>query len=196
MHGSRGRDFGDTGTQRTPEEIDMLSMTGLFDVDGHEVIKRLKVSDETIQREIHVAIANFVLESGEVSTLHASDIAKIMTAEESMTRIQGQIEAGQEVDRASVSKVVSAARESMSAVRLSVAPLHKVLNDRITELLSGNEKQLKKWNSYYRNLCTEHRFNPNMPEKGGGEEQTEEGRPEGGGRPSGGPGGGGGGRMM
>ncbi len=199
-HGSRGRDMGgDMGGQTQAPEIDILSMTGLFDIDSREIIKKVKVGDSAAQREIHRAVAAYVLEMGEVMVVHTSSIALIEQAEEVLNKAQEMMQNGQEMDQSYMSNLMSKAREAMSAVRMAMAPIHKSMTARIEEVLKGNEKQMKKWTSYYNTLCNERRYNPNMPDKApmeaGSGEQRGGGGMGGGGGMSGGRGGMGGGGM-
>ncbi len=187
-----GAPGGGSAATSAAKEIDILAMTGLFEIDSQKAVSKMKITDKELQREVHKAIADYILEYGDVMSINSGDIDTINSVQD---MVKQATNSGQTIDQNTMRDLMSQMRQSMVVVIQAMRPAHDKLNARMNELLADNSKALKKWTSYYRQVCSDNSYNPNRsPNAQGGQSggQGGQGGPGGGqGGSQGGPGGGG-----
>lgn len=186
-----GAPGGGSAASSAAKEVDVLAMTGLFEIDSQKAVSKMKITDKELQREVHKAVADYILEYGDVMSINSSDIDTINSVQD---MVKQATNSGQAIDQNTMRELMSQMRQSMMVVIQAMRPAHDKLSARMNELLADNSKALKKWTSYYKQLCNDNSYNPNRsPNAQGGQggEGGQGGGPGGQGGGQGGPGGGG-----
>lgn len=165
--GGMGGQGGPQGGMR-PEmmgEIDLVESTGFFLLDGDDVIKSCKIKSTESQAKANSMIARYHIEYDKINFEFALQIDSLknmpeldMSAGLSEEQMQG----------------MRRYRQIAQELREKTGHMHKELVEGMKEIL--NEKELKRWETYYSGICQEKFYRGGRGGQGGpGGERGERG---------------------
>ncbi len=177
MSGGQGGPGCQQGMQQQSRslDIDFIGSTGYFEIDGEKAIKKMKIKKADKIEAVNTVLAEFTLSSQELIDSNRSDIDNLEFAKENLEGVEG--------DMTAMRELMKSVSESSRVIRPIMIQKHKELNEKMAAILS--EKELARWEKFYKSECSDHSFNPDAQERSGGRPERGDGeRPEGGeGRP-------------
>lgn len=146
---------------------DLLAQAGYFELDGEEIIKKIKVKDNDMKTAVRKVVIAYTEGYENTTVKCAKEIATVQAAQKKVAESQG--------DRNAMRTLMQGTSESTTAIRTEMVALHKKLSEvDMPEIL--DEKTLEKWTKYYSALCQSKGFRLNQQQRRGrGEGQEGEG---------------------
>lgn len=125
----------------SPPEFNAIEKARLVTYDTEKVIKKLKVTDESIAEEIINHLQNYNIEINNILSTHSNTLADLESEFDRNVKI-----AIQNRDRSQMSAVKGKIKQIIPPIRDEVYEHEKVLNEALENILT--EKQNKKWLKY------------------------------------------------
>ncbi len=160
MGGGRpgGMEGGEGGMQQQRQKRDPIESMGLFLFDNEELLRECKIKDDKVKGDVVKVMAEYVKTYDSITVEFSSQIdsLKKMRAQGPPQR-GGQAQQG-EGQEANAEGSARPNRESMRSLMLTMRTIrertiamHKSLNESMAATLS--EKEKKRWDSYYADVC-------------------------------------------
>lgn len=184
--GMRG-DMQGEGGQQQRQKRDPIESMGLFLFDNDELIRECKVKEESVKASVAKVMAEYVKSYNSITVEFGSQIdsLKKMSAQGPPQRAAQGGDTGTEGSARPSREGMRSLMLTMRSIREKSLAMHKSLNESMAATLS--EKEKKRWDSYYADICYGKSFSTEerAPRGGGGGEGGDGamGRPE---RPMGG----------
>ncbi len=147
--------------QQRLEPQDLVASTGLFMIDYDPVIKKCKIKEEEQQTKVYAHIATYTEEYSNIMFEYRPQIDSLSNFQLTMT---------EGVAVAEMQEQMKAQMLIIQKIKAKTTPMHKKLVDGLTTVLS--EKEKKRWDSYYKEICEENFFmirSREAPQDGSGE---------------------------
>lgn len=173
--GGSGGGMGGPRMMMNEGSMDPVAMTGYFELDAKQTIKKIKVKDDAEKREVERLIGDYTAASRVVYDKHAEEFVALEEVSELIASSQ-MVEMSDD-DRTKMRSMM----QGSVAIKSEMLAIHKSLKEGMENLLADNEKSLDRWQIYYQDICDSNNFSEREPR------QREEGNERGGMR---GPGGG------
>lgn len=130
-----------SGGGMTPPDFNPEKAAGIFEYDVDEVIKKIKISNNSTQQSASKALNIYNNKMFDLSNEHASTFKRLEDEFDQNVQI-----AMQRRDRSQMNGVKTKIQQIIPPIRMEVTSEEKILNETMAKLLT--EKQNKKWLSY------------------------------------------------
>ena len=134
----------------TPDKI--IQTTGLFVIDNEELLDKCKIKDKKTIAKINEILETYGTEFKDIQFKHKTKLDDILN-----TPLP---EAGKEVTDEMKQKYRSMG-QNIEVIKGDAAAMHKRL-DKAMKIALDN-KSRKRWESYYKRICKNVHFDPNIP---------------------------------
>lgn len=145
--GGPGGQQGGPGMQMQQNvDIDLLESSGMFLLDRDDITDNCKIKDEDVKTKINSLLAVYVTEYDNITLEFGAQIDSL----NAVTEASKASESGPSGD------MIKAIIPAMQKIRKRTTPMHTAFNEGMVEILS--EKEAKRWDAYYKKLCSEKFF--------------------------------------
>lgn len=125
----------------TPPDFDAIEKARLVTYDIDKVIKKLKITEDSISNEVSNHLVTYNREINNLLLLHAPTLKDLEKEFDRNVKI-----AIQNRDRSQMNGVKNKIKQTIPPIRYEVSKHEKVLNEAFKSILT--EKQFKKWLKY------------------------------------------------
>ncbi len=129
------------GGGMSPPKLNAIEKARIITYDTEKVIKKLKITEDSITKEISKHIQTYNIEMNNLLFLHSKTLADLEKEFDRNVKI-----AMQNRDRSQMSGVKNKIKQIIPPIKYEVYEHEKVLNGALASIL--NEKQNKKWLKY------------------------------------------------
>ena len=129
------------GGRMSPPEFNAIEKARIITYDTEEVIKKLKINEDSISKEVSMHLATYNIEMDNLLLLHSQTLKDLEKEFDSNVKI-----AMQNRDRSQMSEVKNKIKQIIPPIRYEVSEHENSLNEALKNILT--EKQYKKWLKY------------------------------------------------
>lgn len=129
------------GGKMSPPEFNAIEKARIITYDTEEVIKKLKITDDSISKEVSMLLATYNSKMDNLLLLHSRTLKDLEKEFDSNVKI-----AMQNRDRSQMSEVKNKIKQIIPPIRYEVSEHENSLNEALKNILT--EKQYKKWLKY------------------------------------------------
>ena len=134
--------FGNTlFAQMSPPDFNAIEVAGLTKYDSDKVLKKLKITDDSIKSKVIQKINSYNIEIDSLLLLHAGTLENLEKEFDINVKI-----AFQNRDPGQMDGVKAKIKQIIPPIRFEMYEFEKVLNEGIAQILT--EKENKKWIKY------------------------------------------------
>lgn len=158
MGGGMGGQMGG-GPSENSAPMDFVCASGLFVIDAEPLFKKVKIKDDAKKAEVNKLIEEYQKEYYDITFEYSSQIDTLNSfkpGERSEDMMSS--EPAQRPDMRSLGSIMQMFKERTK-------PMHENLKAGMKATLS--EKEYKKWEAYYNDICEENNFSDKMRQSGG-----------------------------
>lgn len=129
------------GGRMSPPEFNAIEKARIITYDTEEVIKKLKITEDSISKEVSMHLATYNSEMDNLLLLHSQTLRDLEKEFDRNVKI-----AMQNRDRSQMSGVKNKIKQIIPPIRYEVSKHENILNEALGNILT--EKQYKKWLKY------------------------------------------------